>query len=208
MEIENIFSNTAFAIGEKYRSEGEHYLEQTIRSVRRNVAKENRSARLSKYSASKARTLIIEALKTETIYYNSQFYRYKTGYYQPIIRLEMEQHISNVLGSKISKQRLDEQLKLLQVELGKTQIPQYDNLFCFQNGTYSLERNKLESNSPDHFLFNSYPYDYDPFATCPTFMNFLDHILLHNKSLINFIQLILGYCISWDASPQVMFFFF
>ena len=207
-EIEEIFSNPVHKIGEKYRADGNHYLKHTIKNAKKMISQKLKKTQLNKYAARAAREIIIESLKTETIYYNSQFYQYEAGYYKPIIRLKMEQHISDVLAEKISKQRLDEQIKLLQVELGITRIPQKDDLFCFQNGTYSLERNKLEAHSPDHFLFNSYPYNYDPFATCPTFMNFLDQILLHNKSLINFIQLILGYCLSWDVSQQVMFFFF
>ena len=35
--------------------------------------------RLSKYSAKEARTLIIEALNTDMIFYQNQFYQYEEG---------------------------------------------------------------------------------------------------------------------------------
>ena len=164
--------------------------------------------RLQKYTASKARTLIIEALKTETIFYQNQFYQYTDGYYKPISFMAMEKHISKVLRKKISKNRLSEQMKLIEVELGIPQIPQNDNICCFKNGTFLLDQNKLVDYSPDYLQFNKYPFDYDPSAVCPNFLKFLDQILNHNKPLINFIQQILGYCLSWDVSHQVMFFFY
>ena len=207
-EIVKIFSDPANNIGEKFRAEGYHYMARTIRMAKKYVSDKFENNRLSKYSAKEARTLIIEALNTDIIFYQNQFYQYEEGYYKPILRLNIQKHISDILGSKISKNRLDEQLKLIEVELGVTHIPQNDDLWCFKNGTFSLKRNKLEAHSPDHFLFNSYPYNYEPFATCPTFMNFLDQILLHNKPVINFIQQILGYCLTWDVSHQVMFFFY
>lgn len=207
-EIEIIFSDPANKIGEKYREEGNHYLRQTIRSAKKMVSAKIEKNRLSKYSAKEARELIIEVLNTETIFYQNQFYQYADGYYKPISFTKMEKHISKVLDEKISKIRLSEQMKLLQVELGIHQISQDENVWCFANGTFLLDQNKLVDHSPEYLLLNKYPFEYDPSAVCPNFMKFLDQILLNKKSLINFIQSILGYCISWKTSEQVMFFFY
>jgi len=74
------------------------------------------------------------------------------------------------------------------------------------NGLYDLEKYELVPHTPDIFTTNLLPYDYDPGATCPRWIQFLEEIFLEDKEKINFIQEAVGYSFLKEIPKPAMFF--
>ncbi|MCK4377839.1 MAG: hypothetical protein KAW01_00760 [Deltaproteobacteria bacterium] len=55
------------------------------------------------------------------------------------------------------------------------------------NGLYDLENYELIPHSPDIFTTNLLPYDYDPEATCPRWLQFLGEIIAQQTTSLEFI---------------------
>lgn len=62
-----------------------------------------------------------------------------------------------------------------------------------QNGLYDLDGEKLINHSRNIFTTNLLPYNYDPAATCPRFIQFLQEIFENDQEKIDFIQEAVGY---------------
>jgi putative DNA primase/helicase len=75
-----------------------------------------------------------------------------------------------------------------------------------QNGLYDLDTGILIPHSPDIFTTNLLPYDYDPTATCPRFIQFLDEIFLGDESMIQFVQEAVGYIFHKSLPTPAVFF--
>src|SRR5262249_47330418 len=56
----------------------------------------------------------------------------------------------------------------------------------------------------EDYLTKLCPTEYNPEATCPVFLRFLDALFGSNAELIVFIQRLLGCCLSGDISEQVL----
>jgi len=75
-----------------------------------------------------------------------------------------------------------------------------------ENGLYSIDDNKLVPHTPDIFTTNLLPYNYDPNALCPRFMQFLDEVFLCEKDDIDFIQEAVGYAFHKSIPTPAVFF--
>jgi P4 family phage/plasmid primase-like protien len=75
-----------------------------------------------------------------------------------------------------------------------------------RNGLYTLEKGKLIAHTPDVFTTNLLPYDYDPKASCPRFIQFLNEIFLYEEEKINFIQEAVGYAFHQSLPTPAIFF--
>jgi P4 family phage/plasmid primase-like protien len=75
-----------------------------------------------------------------------------------------------------------------------------------QNGLYKVDTGELLPHSPSIFTTNLLPYNYDPQATCPRFMQFLDEVFLGDKEKIQFIQEAVGYTFHKSIPTAAMFF--
>jgi putative DNA primase/helicase len=58
----------------------------------------------------------------------------------------------------------------------------------------------LRPHSPNWFSQTSFPYEYAPNATCPTWSRFLDEVLEGDQERISLIQEWFGYCLTPDTS--------
>ena len=74
------------------------------------------------------------------------------------------------------------------------------------NGLYDLENHELVPHSPDIFTTNLLPYDYDPEATCPRWLQFMEEIFQGDEEKINFIQEAVGYSFLKEIPKPAMFF--
>ena len=75
-----------------------------------------------------------------------------------------------------------------------------------QNGLYKLEETRLIPHSPEIFTTNLLPYDYDPIAKCPRFLQYLDEVFLGDKETISFIQEAVGYAFHKSIPMPAIFF--
>jgi putative DNA primase/helicase len=75
-----------------------------------------------------------------------------------------------------------------------------------QNGLYDLDAGKLIEHSRDIFTTNLLPYNYDPAATCPRFIQFLQEIFENDEEKINFVQEAVGYAFHKSLPTPAAFF--
>jgi len=75
-----------------------------------------------------------------------------------------------------------------------------------QNGLYKVDTGELLPHTPSIFTTNLLPYNYDPQATSPRFMQFLDEVFLGDKEKIQFIQEAVGYTFHKSIPTAAMFF--
>ena len=80
------------------------------------------------------------------------------------------------------------------------------NYLTLENGLYSINDNKLVPHTPDIFTTNLLPYNYDPDAKCPRFMQFLDEVFMGEKDDIDFIQEAVGYAFHKSIPTPAVFF--
>lgn len=74
------------------------------------------------------------------------------------------------------------------------------------NGTLDLRTGSLRPPRRADFITCCIPVAYDPEATCPTWLNFLDRIFAGVADVIHFVQKALGYSLTADTSEQCVFF--
>jgi len=80
------------------------------------------------------------------------------------------------------------------------------NYLTLQNGLYKIDEDILIDHTPDIFTTNLLPYNYDPTATCPRFIQFLKEIFSGNEDKINFIQEAVGYSFHQALPTPGLFF--
>ncbi len=81
----------------------------------------------------------------------------------------------------------------------------HDWLLNLRNGTLDLETGKLRRHEPKDRLTQIANANYDPNATCPLWLAFLQQIALGQSALIRFLQMVVGYVLSGVVTEQVLF---
>jgi putative DNA primase/helicase len=75
-----------------------------------------------------------------------------------------------------------------------------------QNGLFDLNEGQLINHTPTIFTTNLLPYDYDPEAQCPRFIQFLDEVFLGDQDKISFLQEAVGYAFHKSIPIPTLFF--
>ena len=75
------------------------------------------------------------------------------------------------------------------------------------NGTLNLKTGELHPHNRDDLITKLCPIRYDPAATCPRWLQFLDRIFASNAALIQFVQRVCGICLTGDVSEQILLVF-
>ena len=75
-----------------------------------------------------------------------------------------------------------------------------------QNGLYDLSRHELIEHNPSIFTTNLLPYDYDPAAVCPRWIQYLDEVFISDAETIKFVQEAVGYAFHKSIPKAVLFF--
>lgn len=73
------------------------------------------------------------------------------------------------------------------------------------NGTLDLGTGTLRPHRRKDLITKLAPVAYDPDATCPLWLHFLDYIMESNTNLISFIQRMFGLCLTAVTTEQVLF---
>lgn len=76
------------------------------------------------------------------------------------------------------------------------------------NGTIELRTGLLRRHRQADLITKIAPVAYDPTATCPRFLAFLDRIMAGNQNLVGFLQRALGSALTGDVSDHALFFFY
>ena len=76
-------------------------------------------------------------------------------------------------------------------------------LFCVENGVIDLERGQLRHGTPEDRLTKSAPIAFDPMARCDRFEQFLAEIFAGRPELVDYIQRVVGYCLTGLTVEQI-----
>lgn len=116
-------------------------------------------------------------------------------------------HITRILEKTLSKtvlysdvgrkhHKLTEDMKAQLLHISESAILKSpSHLINFRNGTFNTQTGKLQQHSPKDEFTYILDYEYNPEATCPMFLSFLDEVL-SDKSLRLVVQEYLGYIFS------------
>lgn len=108
-----------------------------------------------------------------------------------------------------SAERLRAMVELMQTEPGIPVVPEELDrdpwLLNCQNGTLDLRTGELGPHDPRDLLTKIVPVAYDPDATCPEWLRFLDRIMAGRADLVTFLQRAVGYSLSGCTDERVLF---
>jgi len=76
-----------------------------------------------------------------------------------------------------------------------------------KNGTLDLRTGEVRTPRRDDYLTRILNIDYDPKATAPAWLAFLNRIFANNEPLINYMRRVIGYVLTGDTSEQCLFLF-
>lgn len=83
--------------------------------------------------------------------------------------------------------------------------PPASKLISLQNGIFHVEENLLMPHSLGFFTQNCLNFEYDPKATCPTWIDFLNSVWEDDDESIQTVQEMFGYILSGDTRQQKFF---
>lgn len=114
--------------------------------------------------------------------------------------------------SSESRKRLADMVSLARSEEGigqsdKTLNQNHMLLNCI-NGTVDLTTGKLLPHDRAHRITKQIPVAYNPAAPCPTWLGFLNDIMLGDQKMIDFLQRAIGYTLTGDVREQALFFMY
>ena len=78
-------------------------------------------------------------------------------------------------------------------------------LFNAHNGTIDLRTIEFKPHSPSDYLTKLSDVDYDPSATCPRWISFMEEVFEGDKDRIRYLQKAIGYAMSGDTRLECMF---
>jgi len=225
-EIRAIFQ--AYPIGEKYRSHNapDNYLKHNIDKAKEmsNLTEEEMqnplflSGAISKSDKGcRLKTLnfeeyMVKKFKIKVLDQESAFFKYNGKCYEHCTEKTLNNLCQNELGDYrylFSKSSLNE---LIHYAIGDALVKSEDarvnqiKYLTLQNGLYNLDEGKLIDHSRDIFTTNLLPYDYDPNATCPRFIQFLKEIFEDDQEKIDFVQEAVGYAFHKSLPTPAVFF--
>lgn len=95
-----------------------------------------------------------------------------------------------------------------QISIEHTALDADAYLLNAQNGTIDLRTGALRPHDPGDLITKSVPVEYDPTATAPTWLAFLDKSLGGDVDLITFVRRFTGYLLTGDVQEHCMGFLF
>ena len=142
----------------------------------------------------------------------SAFFKYNGKCYEQCTEKTLNNLCQNELAAYrhlFSKSNLNELIHFATgdalVNSGNARINQIKYL-TMQNGLYDLDDEKLIEHSRDIFTTNLLPYNFDPTATCPRFIKYLEEIFENDQEKIDFVQEAVGYAFHKSLPTPAVFF--
>ena len=162
-------------------------------------------------------------------WWRDDFYVWKNGCYVRLSDAEMKriatEHIQrlndSVLGSKVQKisittHRVNNVLLCLKGRIGIPEAVELNSwpdgreklihTIAVNNGLLMLDRKNskpaLVEHTPNYFTLTKLPFNYEPDAKCPYWLEFLDEVMLGNQEYILLLQQWCGYLFRPDLKEQ------
>lgn len=92
-----------------------------------------------------------------------------------------------------------------QVDVSINGFDQLPYLLNFANGTLDLRTGKLCPHDRANLITRTIEHEYNPDASCPTFLAFLKRIMGGNGAMTEYLQRALGYSLTGETSERVVF---
>jgi putative DNA primase/helicase len=129
-------------------------------------------------------------------------------------RLKDAQRLAGALASwgkaSQARARIESMVTLAQSEAGivarQDDFDTHPWLLTVANGTLDLRSGTLRAHDRADMITKAAPVAYDPTAACPRWLAFLARVMADNAELIDFLQRVVGYCLTGDVSEQSLFF--
>lgn len=143
------------------------------------------------------------------------FYIYKNGCYKPTSSFEVENMLYKF---KPEQDAIDIPATLNRAKICETMLHikrnrffyrddfNPDGIINFKNCYLDIYRNKVIEHTPRIISTNQLPYDFDPGAKCPNFLNALEFSTERDKKKQDLIQEFAGYCLSRETNIESVLF--
>jgi len=125
-----------------------------------------------------ASDILIREYPFKTMLDNEEIWFYYEGYYRPVGEavikdiIQKQQPIKEVLSSNFVNEVIASVKRKSYIE--REQFEADLNLICVNNGVYNLKTRVLEQHSPKHYFKNKIKINFNPEATCPNILNFIE----------------------------------
>ena len=122
---------------------------------------------------------------------------------------DRQKSISKWAINSQSVSRLDAMVKIARAKLifEPDQLDTDPWLLNCRNGILDLKQGKLLPHDPQKHLTNLCDVEFDPEAKCPAWINFIREITSEDEELIQYLQRLVGYCLTGETVEQAMFIF-
>lgn len=94
------------------------------------------------------------------------------------------------------------------IGVGPEQFDRNPMLFNCLNGTLDLRTGQLLPHNPADLITKLAPVEFNPEATCPIWLNFLNKIMQGKKELVEFIRRAVGYSLTGSTRQHCWFFLY
>ena len=78
----------------------------------------------------------------------------------------------------------------------------------YLNGVIDLKTGEIQEHKPEFFITQKTNVNLDPNGTCTNFLYFLDTIMDGNQEMIDYLQKLVGYCLTGSISEKAIFIFY
>ena len=136
------------------------------------------------------------------------FYGYRDGYWPRLdVQAEIVKVIAQFYGKSADRKKLGELLTLLEAFQAETDsdVQPDRTVLCLRNGAFDTGNRELLHHDPAYRHKTKIDIDWDPDATCPRWLQFLDEIFEPDSDKaekVRFVQEWFGYCLVPDNSQH------
>ena len=134
------------------------------------------------------------AEEQQVFYAAEQHYRYENGVYKEMTEMQAQKITRDKMISHESKMSqitdAEKQWRLL-IQRSIHELNSNPYIINLKNGLYYVLEDKLEPHTPEYYSTVQLNVSYNPDATCPRFMQYLEEVI--DKSQIPLIQEMMGY---------------
>ena len=134
------------------------------------------------------------------------FYEYSGGVWRRRTDSEVRKYIADTLGHYQTGSRVSSVFALLKAHCVSTEELDRRPVFVFSNGTLELDTGAFREHREADLCSVFVPYDYEPEAWCPRWVQFVEEVCEGDEQKINLLQEIAGYVLYNDCSLQKCFF--
>lgn len=120
----------------------------------------------------------------------------------------MRRHVQKSRSSRSKEAFLKEAQHLPGIPMLPEQFDRSRGLLNLKNGILDLGKGKLLPHDREKYITRLAQVEYQPDATAPTWEGFIRSITGGDRTLAEYLQVMLGYCISGSTREQCMFFLY